>query len=188
MVLGNLVGSGPAWTVTLRQIVEIALFTAAAVLITGESGTGKELVARLLHTLDRRPRKGDLVVLDCTTIVPELAGSEFFGHERGAFTNAVAPRDGAFALADNGTLFLDEIGELPLPLQADLLRVVQDAPYKRAGATPGTEPSSAWSARPIGTCSTRSREAASDATSITGSPAASASSRRCASEWRTCCR
>jgi transcriptional regulator with GAF, ATPase, and Fis domain len=134
VVVGNLVGCSPAWTVALRQIVEVSLFSDAAVLITGESGTGKELAARLLHTLDRRPKKGDLVVLDCTTIVPELAGSEFFGHERGAFTNAVAARDGAFALADGGTLFLDEVGELPVSLQADLLRVVQERTYKRVGS------------------------------------------------------
>ncbi len=118
----------------LRQVIEVAVFTDAAVMITGESGTGKELVARLLHTLDRRSNKGDLVILDCTTIVPELAGSEFFGHERGAFTNAVAARDGAFALAHGGTLFLDEVGELPLMLQADLLRVVQERTYKRVGS------------------------------------------------------
>jgi DNA-binding NtrC family response regulator len=76
------------------------------VLVTGESGTGKELVARVIHDLDARPRKGNLVVLDCTTIVPTLSGSEFFGHERGAFTGADTPREGAFALADGGTLFL----------------------------------------------------------------------------------
>jgi transcriptional regulator with GAF, ATPase, and Fis domain len=134
VVVGNLVGCSPAWTIALRQVVEVALFTDAAVMITGESGTGKELVARLIHTLDRRPNKGDLVILDCTTIVPELAGSEFFGHERGAFTNAVAARDGAFALAHGGTLFLDEVGELPLMLQADLLRVVQERTYKRVGS------------------------------------------------------
>jgi transcriptional regulator with GAF, ATPase, and Fis domain len=74
-----------------------------------------------------------LVVVDCTTIVPELAGSEFFGHERGAFTGAIAARDGAFALADGGTLFLDEVGDLPLGLQAQLLRVVQEGTYKRVG-------------------------------------------------------
>ena len=74
-----------------------------------------------------------LVVLDCTTIVPELSGSEFFGHERGAFTGALAARDGAFAVADGGTLFLDEVGELPMPLQAQLLRVMQEGTYKRVG-------------------------------------------------------
>ena len=117
----------------MRQVVEVACFTDASILITGESGTGKELVARLVHTLDPRANKKDLVVLDCTTVVPELSGSEFFGHERGAFTGAVGAREGAFALADGGTLFLDEVGELPLPLQGQLLRVVQERMYKRVG-------------------------------------------------------
>jgi transcriptional regulator with GAF, ATPase, and Fis domain len=128
-----LVGESRAWKSLLRQVVEAARFTDASVLILGESGTGKELAARLIHTLDPRPQKRDLVVVDCTTIVPELAGSEFFGHERGAFTGAVAARDGAFALTDGGTLFLDEVGDLPLGLQAQLLRVVQEGTYKRVG-------------------------------------------------------
>ena len=118
VVKDNLVGSSRAWTQVVRQCIEVAMFTDSAVLITGESGTGKELLARLIHTLDCRSDKRDLVVLDCTTVVPELSGSEFFGHERGAFTGAVCARDGAFALADRGTLFLDELGELPLGLQA----------------------------------------------------------------------
>ncbi len=134
LVADNLVGNNPAWISVLRQIVEVASFTDASVLITGESGTGKELVARLIHSLDGRRQKRDLVVLDCTTIVPELSGSEFFGHERGAFTGAVGTRDGAFALANEGTLFLDEVGELPLALQAELLRVVQEHTYKRLGS------------------------------------------------------
>jgi transcriptional regulator with GAF, ATPase, and Fis domain len=75
-----------------------------------------------------------LVLLDCTTVVPELSGSEFFGHQRGAFTGAVAAREGAFAMADEGTLFLDEVGELPTGLQAELLRVVQEHTYKRVGS------------------------------------------------------
>jgi transcriptional regulator with GAF, ATPase, and Fis domain len=133
LVENNVVGSSPVWRHTLRQAIEIARFTDAAVLISGESGTGKELIARLVHTLDSRPEKRDLVILDCTTIVPELSGSEFFGHERGAFTGAVSARDGAFALADGGTLFLDEVGELPMPMQAQLLRVVQEGTYKRVG-------------------------------------------------------
>lgn len=129
----NLVGRSKAWLSVLRQVVELARFTDASVLITGESGTGKELIARLIHTLDSRLDKRDLVVLDCTTVVPELSGSEFFGHERGAFTHAVTSREGAFALAQNGTLFLDEVGELPLTLQAELLRMVQERTYKRVG-------------------------------------------------------
>ena len=133
LVRNNIVGQSSIWKSTLRNIVEIASFTNASVLITGESGTGKELVARLIHTLDSRENKGKLVILDCTTIVPELSGSEFFGHEKGAFTSAINSRDGAFALADKGTLFLDEVGELPLSLQAQLLRVIQERTYKRVG-------------------------------------------------------
>jgi transcriptional regulator with GAF, ATPase, and Fis domain len=134
VVQENLIGQSPAWLSLLRQIVEIARFTTAAVLLMGASGTGKELAARLIHTLDPRPRKGELVVLDCTTVVPDLSGSEFFGHERGSFTGAVASRKGAFSLADGGTLFLDEVGELPMRLQAELLRVVQEQTFKRVGS------------------------------------------------------
>jgi len=130
----DLVGGSPRWLACLRHAVEIAVFSDGPVLLLGESGTGKELLARLVHALDSRPDKGDLIVLDCTTVVPDLAGSEFFGHERGAYTGAVAARDGAFALADRGTLFLDEVGELPPALQAQLLRVVQERTYKRVGS------------------------------------------------------
>jgi len=133
LVKDNLAGESPAWIRSLRQIVEVARFTDSSVLITGESGTGKELFAQLVHTLDPRRNKGNLLVCDCTTIVQELSGSEFFGHERGAFTGAVSARDGAFALADGGTLFLDEVGELPTNLQAELLRVTQEHTYKRVG-------------------------------------------------------
>lgn len=133
LVRENLAGRSTAWIRSLREIVEVATFTDSSVLITGESGTGKELFAQLVHTLDKRTGKGKLVVCDCTTIVPELSGSEFFGHERGAFTGAVAARKGAFAMADGGTLFLDEVGELPLNLQAELLRVIQERTYKRVG-------------------------------------------------------
>jgi len=134
VVTRNLVGRSLAWRSVLRQVVEVARFSASSVLLGGESGTGKELVARLIHTLDAREDKRDLVVLDCTTIVPELSGSEFFGHERGSYTSAVSAREGAFALADGGTLFLDEVGELPPRLQAELLRVVQEGTYKRVGS------------------------------------------------------
>jgi transcriptional regulator with GAF, ATPase, and Fis domain len=129
----ELIGASPVWNGILRQIVEVAHFTDAPVLILGESGTGKELIARLIHDLDARSAKTDLVVLDCSTVMPELSGSEFFGHERGAFTGAVSARDGAFALANGGTLFLDEVGELPLHLQSQLLRVIQEQTFKRVG-------------------------------------------------------
>src|SRR5262249_54970837 len=105
-VQANLIGASPLWRKVLRQIVEVARVTSASVLLIGESGTGKELIARLIHELDPRASTNELVILDCTTIVPELSGSEFFGHERGAFTGAVGARDGVFALAHRGTLFL----------------------------------------------------------------------------------
>jgi transcriptional regulator with GAF, ATPase, and Fis domain len=128
-----LVGDSRTWRAAMRRLVELGRFTDAPVLIEGESGTGKELAARLIHSLDGRPNKPELVVLDCTTIVPELSGSEFFGHEKGAYTGAATSRDGAFALANGGTLFLDEVGELPPVLQAQLLRVIQEKTYKRVG-------------------------------------------------------
>ena len=127
-------GESRPWLAVLRQAVEVARFTDAAVLVTGESGTGKELVARLMHELDPRRSRGKLVVLDCTTVVETLSGSEFFGHVKGAFTGANNERLGAFALADGGTLFLDEVGELPPALQAELLRVVQEKTYKPVGS------------------------------------------------------
>ncbi len=133
LVRTNLIGHARAWRAVLRQVIEVAHFTDASVLVLGETGTGKELIARLIHALDPRPNKGELVILDCTTIVPELSGSELFGHERGAFTGASGPREGAFALADGGTLFLDEIGDLKPSLQAQLLRAVQERTYKPVG-------------------------------------------------------
>jgi transcriptional regulator with GAF, ATPase, and Fis domain len=134
LIRGSVVGDGPAWRSVLREVVEVGRFTNASVLVTGESGTGKELVARLIHDLDARPEKGKLVILDCTTVVPSLSGSEFFGHDRGAYTGAVSAREGAFELADGGTLFLDEVGELQLSMQAELLRVVQEGTFKRVGS------------------------------------------------------
>lgn len=130
----TMIGNSNTWKSFLAKVIEAAWFTQHHILLTGDSGTGKEMTARLIHTLDQRNEKGELVVLDCTTIVPELSGSEFYGHDKGAFTNAIHTRDGAFALADNGSLFLDELGELPLPLQAGLLRVIQEKTYKRVGS------------------------------------------------------
>jgi DNA-binding NtrC family response regulator len=133
-VRDRIVGDSPALTSVLRRLVEVARFTSASVLVTGESGTGKELVARMIHDLDARRDKARFLVLDCTTVVPSLSGSEFFGHDKGAYTGATSPREGAFSLADKGTLFLDEVGDLPLPLQAELLRVIQEGTYKRVGS------------------------------------------------------
>lgn len=134
LIRRNLVGTSPVWLQALEELIEAARFSHAPLLIHGESGTGKEMAARLVHTLDPRTDKGQLVVVDCTTIVPTLAGSELFGHAKGAFTGALSPRRGAFALADTGTLFLDEIGELPLTLQSELLRVIQEGTFKPVGS------------------------------------------------------
>jgi transcriptional regulator with GAF, ATPase, and Fis domain len=134
LVAGNLVGTSRLWRELLRNVIEAARFSQSSILLLGQSGTGKELLARLVHGLGASAARASLVVLDCSTIVPDLSGSEFFGHERGAFTGAVAARDGAFAMANGGTLFLDEVGELPLHLQAQLLRVIQEGSFKRVGA------------------------------------------------------
>jgi transcriptional regulator with GAF, ATPase, and Fis domain len=139
LVKNNLIGESANWRLALRQIVEVARFSDASILIMGESGTGKELVARLIHTLDMRSRKRELVTVDCTAIMPELSGSEFFGHERGSYTGAVTAREGAFALANEGTIFLDEIGELSLGLQAELLRVIQERMFKPVGSNKWTQ-------------------------------------------------
>lgn len=133
-VRGCAIGVSAVWQNLLRQAAEIAVFSNAGLLLTGETGTGKEQIARLVHMLDRRPRKTDLVVVDCTTLSRELMGSELFGHERGAFTGAIAAHEGAVAMANRGTLFLDEIGDLGLPLQAQLLRVIQERSFKRVGS------------------------------------------------------
>ncbi len=127
-------GTSPALRRALRDLVTAARFGTGPILITGETGTGKELAARVAHAVSAAGRSGHLVVVDCTTIVPNLSGSELFGHERGAFTGAVSVRTGACAAANGGTLMLDEVGELPLELQPELLRVVQEGMYKRVGA------------------------------------------------------
>jgi DNA-binding NtrC family response regulator len=118
----------------LRQRIAQAAPTDETVLITGESGTGKELVARCLHAASRRDGRA-FVGLNCPALSPQLMESELFGHERGAFTSADAPRVGRFELAEGGTILLDEITEIDLPLQAKLLRVLQERTYERVGAS-----------------------------------------------------
>jgi two-component system response regulator FlrC len=107
--------------------------TEATVLITGESGTGKEVVARFIH--ENSKRKGEFVAINCAAIPESLIESELFGYEKGAFTGAVSKKAGKFELADGGTLLLDEIGEVPLNLQAKLLRVLQEKEIERLGST-----------------------------------------------------
>jgi PAS domain S-box-containing protein len=115
----------------LQQIQQVAS-TDATVLILGESGTGKELIARAVHHISNRS-KGPLVKVNCATLPANLIESELFGHEKGAFTGAMDRRIGRFELADGGTVFLDEIGELPVELQAKLLRVLQEGEFERLG-------------------------------------------------------
>ena len=116
-----------------RMVREVSP-TSASVLITGPSGTGKELVARVIHLLSPR-REEALVPVHCSALAETLLESELFGHERGAFTGAVSARKGRFELADGGTIFLDEIGEIPLPVQGKLLRVIQEKEFERVGGT-----------------------------------------------------
>jgi transcriptional regulator with GAF, ATPase, and Fis domain len=135
---GSIIGDSPSWRNLVREVIEASLFTTAPILLAGESGTGKELLAQLVNSVSqrngtRREPGRDIVTVDCAAIVPELSGSEFFGHERGAFTGAQTQREGAFALANGATLFLDEIGEVPLALQAQLLRAIQEKTYRRVG-------------------------------------------------------
>ena len=129
---GELIGNSPQMR-KLREEIDTVANTDLAVLITGETGTGKELVARTLHARSRRSEQA-LVHVNCAALPEQIAESELFGHVKGAFTGATSHRAGKFELADGGTLFLDEIGELPLSLQAKLLRALQQGEIQRVGS------------------------------------------------------
>lgn len=130
---GRIVGSHPKMQHIYKMIKQVAR-TRTRVLITGESGTGKEIIARAIHEQSDRADK-PFVVVNCGGIPENLIESELFGHKRGAFTGATSEKKGLFAIAHNGTIFLDEIGELSMPLQVKLLRVVQDGVFKPVGGT-----------------------------------------------------
>ena len=130
--LGEIVGDSPALKTTLSMVSVVAP-TNSGVLILGETGTGKELVARAIHKLGSRSERA-FVKLNCAAIPLGLLESELFGHEKGAFTGAIAQKTGRFELADKGTLFLDEVGDIPLELQAKLLRVLQEQEFERLGS------------------------------------------------------
>ncbi|MEL6177622.1 MAG: sigma-54 dependent transcriptional regulator [Myxococcota bacterium] len=128
----NIIGHSVSLSKVLRQVTQVAP-TDATVLLLGESGTGKELFARAVHDASKRSAR-PLVKVNCATLPANLIESELFGHERGAFTGATSRREGRFKLAHRGTLFLDELGELPLGLQAKLLRVLQEGEFEPLGS------------------------------------------------------
>lgn len=128
----DIIGHSPALRRVLLEMQQVA-GTNATVLIQGETGTGKELFARAVHAASPRRDKA-LIKVNCAAVPAALIESEFFGHEKGAFTGATSRREGRFALADGGTLFLDEVGELPLDLQAKLLRVLQEGEFEPVGS------------------------------------------------------
>jgi formate hydrogenlyase transcriptional activator len=129
----NLIGTSPKFRAVLEEVQTVASAD-CAVIIRGETGTGKEVIARSIHEASRR-RRHPFVAINCAAIPAALLESEFFGHERGAFTGAVTARTGRFQAADGGTLFLDEIGELPIELQPKLLRVLQEREFERLGTS-----------------------------------------------------
>jgi formate hydrogenlyase transcriptional activator len=131
MATADLIGSSPRFRAVLNE-VDIVAAVDCAVLIRGETGTGKEVIARAIHDASSR-RHRPFVALNCAAMPSGLIESELFGHERGAFTGAVAQTMGRFQAADHGTLFLDEIGDLPLELQPKLLRVLQEQRFERLG-------------------------------------------------------
>jgi formate hydrogenlyase transcriptional activator len=128
----QIIGNGPALECVLAEVERVAP-TDSTVLVLGETGTGKELIARAIHNISARCGR-PLVKLNCSAIPFDLLESELFGHEKGAFTGAVAQKIGRFEIADTGTLFLDEIGDLPLAVQPKLLRVLQEQEFERLGS------------------------------------------------------
>ncbi len=130
-IFSSLVGDGPAMQQVKKLIQQVAQ-TDATVLILGESGTGKEVVAQALHNVSSRSQRA-FIPINCGAIPGELLESELFGHEKGAFTGAITARKGRFEMAEKGTIFLDEIGDMPLPMQVKLLRVLQERMYERVG-------------------------------------------------------
>ena len=129
----GMIGKSPAM-LGVYQLIEKVAPAPSSVLITGESGTGKELVARAIHNLSPR-REARFISVNCAALADTLLDSELFGHEKGAFTDAISMRKGRFELADGGTLFLDEIGEVPTHLQAKLLRILQERSFERVGGS-----------------------------------------------------
>ncbi len=131
-VVNGLIGNSPAWLQIIEKIKLVAP-TDSHVMVLGETGTGKEQVAKAIHSLSKKNKK-PFITLNCSALNYNLAESELFGHEKGAFTGAVSARRGRFELADSGTLFLDEIGDLPIDIQPKLLRAIQEGTFERLGS------------------------------------------------------
>src|ERR1700722_9309375 len=129
----QVIGNSPALEAVLEQVERVAP-TDSTVLIEGETGTGKELIAHAIHNISSRCGR-PVVRLNCAAIPLDLLESELFGHEKGAFTGAIAQKIGRFELADKGTLFLDEVGDIPPALQPKLLRVLQEQEFERLGSS-----------------------------------------------------
>src|SRR5438309_11263077 len=129
----RIIGNSAALESVLEQVEQVAP-TDSTVLIEGETGTGKELIAHAIHNASQRCGRA-FIKLNCAAIPLDLLESELFGHEKGAFTGAIAQKVGRFELADKGTLFLDEVGDIPLSLQPKLLRVLQEQEFERLGST-----------------------------------------------------
>src|ERR1700729_2495897 len=128
----QLIGNSPALEAVLAHVERVAP-TDSTVLLQGETGTGKELIARAIHNISSRCGR-PYIKLNCAAIPFDLLESELFGHEKGAFTGAIAQKIGRFEMADKGTLFLDEVGDIPLALQSKLLRVLQEQEFERLGS------------------------------------------------------
>ena len=179
----EIIGRSTALTTVLDKVGRVAP-TDATVLICGETGTGKELFARAIHSNSRR-RDKPLIKVNCAALPAGLVESELFGHEKGAFTGAIARRIGRFELADHGTIFLDEIGELPLETQAKLLRVLQEREFDRVGGGARSRSMSASSRPPTATCRRPSARRRSARTSTIASASFRSRCPRSASGRRT---
>src|SRR6202049_1645803 len=131
--VGNMIGSTPEME-KLYRIIAKAAYSNHPVLILGESGTGKEIVARSIH-FSGPFREKPFIPVDCGSLVPTLIESELFGYVKGAFTGATQSKEGLLAIAEGGTVFLDEVGELPVDLQAKLLRAIQEKEIRQVGST-----------------------------------------------------
>ena len=129
--MNNIIKGNCEATSELKKLVEMVSISNSTVLLRGETGCGKDVVARAIHQTSKR--EGELVNVNCAAIPSELLESELFGHEKGAFTGADNRREGRFEASDQGTLFLDEIGDMPLPLQAKLLRAIETRTIQRVG-------------------------------------------------------